>query len=776
MINIHIAASLWCVAALAAEPAIKADLELDLGNGVKMKFVKIPKGKFTMGALPPTLPPGLKDSDVKGLKGESKGIPVPEGIFGKRPATEPLHEVEITADFYMAVHETTVAQYRALGGKAYGGVIGGERRDDDPAFGMNRSDAVQYCVRLNDRVHAQLQGRHVRLPTEAEWEYACRAGGKDEIPGGKLEEVAWHSRNSRQWKPVAGLKPNAFGLYDMLGNVEEFCLDECRIYDANPRKDPVGKVTRRYGEDLRFAVRGGSYHGEPYMIGAGRRETGAGDGRSDRGFRLVIAPDRPAPEPNAKAKADLVLDLGKGVKLKMVKVKAGTFMRGSPDIDKEASSEEKPDHPVTISRAFHIATFETTQEQFEAVMGRYADETFRPTVPALVDWATAVEFCNQLNRSEHLREQLKGLDVRLPTSAEWEYACRAGTRSPYSRPGKPETLGWFKENSDGKPQPVGMKLPNAWGIHDMHGNAGELCWDARPTYTNDARKDPYTPGNWFAVRGGSAGEESLRARSAANGNSARFQREEHGFRIVLVPAEVPPTPVAPKADLTIDLGEGVSLKLVKLKAGKFQMGAGEKDYDAGNDEKPRHQVTLTKEFHIGVYEVTQAQYRAVMGRAVGEFVGDDLPAHGMSYERAVKFCDILTLRAADQIRGAVVRLPTEAEWEYACRAGSTGPVAGTGELAQMGWFQANSRLSVHPVGRKKPNAWGLFDMQGNVSEHCVDADRKYEGAATDPRHPLAPQREGARRGGAWNSNNEECRVSNRRSYGETGFRIVVVKE
>jgi formylglycine-generating enzyme required for sulfatase activity len=234
-----------------------------------------------------------------------------------------------------------------------------------------------------------------------------------------------------------------------------------------------------------------------------------------------------------------------------------------------------------------------------------------------------------------------------------------------------------------------------------------------------------------------------------------------------VPAP-PPAPDGLKTrptELSVDLGGDVTMEFVLIAAGKFMMG----DESGTSDEKPVHCIMLTKPFYLGKYEVTQAQWEAVMRNNPSDFKGDlQRPVEQVSWNDAVAFCDRLS-----QKEKRTYRLPTEAEWEYACRAGSTSKWSfgdSESELGDYAWYGSNSSSRTHPVGGKKPNAWGLFDIHGNVSEWCADwyGDGYYGSSPRDD--PTGPSSGVNRvlRGGCWLSDVRDARSSDRDRGRSTG--------
>jgi formylglycine-generating enzyme required for sulfatase activity/serine/threonine protein kinase len=551
-----------------------------------------------------------------------------------------------------------------------------------------------------------------------------------------------------------------------------------------------------------------------------------------------------------------------GMTLKLIP--AGEFIMGSRDEDAEAEKDEKPAHPVKIS-GFYMGIHEVTQAQYQEVMGinpSFFSSTGggknqvagRPTDAYPVEyvtWLDAVRFCNALSQRDGLPAfyeingetvenveipNKKGPGYRLPTEAEWEYACRAGKDTTYSFGNDPALLsdyGWFGQNAVGMSHPVGEKLPNAFGLYDMHGNVFERCADLYDDtyYKRSPTDDPLRASGTGArlIRGGSWLREPRWSRSSRRAECSPIGRYgDNGFRVALnrsdhinvlatsVRAGTLPRPslstVEPKSALkpNIDImSESTRMPFALIKPGEFIMGSQDDDVAASHWEKPPHKVRITTPFYLGIYEVTQAQYKTVAGSSPSffsstgggrEMVGDrstaQYPVENVSWLDAVRFCIALSKKdgllpyyqlKADKvecpnIKGTGYRLPTDAEWEYACRAGTTTRFYSGNDpwiLDRHAWIGGSAGGMVHPVGQKQPNGFGLYDMHGNVWEWCSDwADGAYykQSPTNDP--PGASKgTHRVMRGGCWKDEPQPCRSANV-SWGEpagrwetVGFRV-----
>ena len=482
----------------------KIDLE-DSSREIELDLVLIPVGKFMMGD------PG-KD-----------------------------HEVLITKSFFMGRHEVTQEQWKKVMGNNPSAKTKGPTL---PVTDVSWNDCQEFIRRLNDKTNGGY-----RLPTEAEWEYACRAKTTTKYFYGDIitkSDANYGGAAGAVIKQVGSYKPNAFGLYDMHGNVWEWCNDWYGRYSSDAEINPVGPLS-----GTTRVLRGGSFNdSDAYFRSSYRIYVAPGHRPFDSGLRLartnlsavgsttpkVVIPAATkllvAPFTEAKAKeiqkqvakaltkeVEEKEDLGKEVKIDLVLIPAGRFMMGDPG----------KDHEVTITQPFYMAKYEVTQEQWESVMGSNpSTKTKGAKLPVTdVSWADCQDFIKKLN------DKTKG-GYRLPTEAEWEYACRAGTKTAYSFG---DVISKADANFDGETiKPVGNYKPNAFGLYDMHGNVWEWCNDWFGDYDLKDNKDPQgvSSGERKVVRGGSffLNESFSRSFTRGDGDAPTIRNNYDGLRLV----------------------------------------------------------------------------------------------------------------------------------------------------------------------------------------------------------------------------------------------------
>ena len=789
-------------------------------GGVELKLVKVEKGSFLMGS-----------EDGNGYE-------------------KPVHRVTLTKDFWMGRYEVTQAQYEAVMGKNPSEFK--TEKGDCPVESVSWHDAMTFCRKLTECEKAAGRlpvGYEYTLPTEAQWEFAARGGSESkgyEYSGGNdIETVAWyeyHGNSDGKTHPVGTKQANELGLHDMSGNVWEWCRDWHGGYPPGEVMDPTGPATGSL-----CVRRGGSWGDSDRFCRLSFRFCSVPTFRSNNlGFRVALvsidsfSSDSSGTSSRTEAgtkKSDIenenrtandtiesmTVALPGGVELKLVKIPAGNFRMGRLENGVEQYSDEKQ-HSVTLTNDYWLGETEVTQKQYEAVKesnpsnfkhgGDYPVES--------VAWYDAMSFCKTLTALEREAGRLpEGYEYSLPTAAQWEYACRAGTTTDLNN-GKNLTqeqynctnldeVGWYTSNSGGCTHPVRQKKPNAWGLYDMHGNVWEWCRDRM-----NNENYPDTAMNGYRVSCGG----SWNGRAGACRSSSRLGRYQHthsrylGFRIALVTVDstasssdnvnkteagtktVEKKMIASTSNekieyKTITLPNDVEMKLVKIIAGSFMMGSPENEMGGGN--KKQHRVTLTKDYWLGETEVTQKQYKAIMETNPSNFKhGGDYPVESVSWYDAMAFCQKLTEleRKAGRLPADYeYSLPTEAQWEYACRAGTTTAFNNgknpthefnCANLDEVGWYMSNSGGFTHPVGQKNPNAWGLYDMHGNVWEWCRDWYESYpDGEVTDPTGPATGSSR-VNRGGAWKSSVISCSSSSRGglytppSFYFDGFRVALV--
>jgi WD40 repeat protein/serine/threonine protein kinase len=501
----------------------------------------------------------------------------------------------------------------------------------------------------------------------------------------------------------------------------------------------------------------------------------------------AVQPGGPAP---AQFPVTVVLDGVKGVQMRFVRIPPGTFRMGS------GYPYTKPEHQVTVTKIYWMQVTEVTQEQWRAVTGRNPSNFKGDDLPVeQVSWQDCQDFVTRLN--DQKGSELGGKVFDLPTEAEWEYASRAGSAGTWcfgNDEGKVGDFAWYDANSNRQTHPVGRKAPNAWGLYDMHGNVWEWCKDLYGPYSGEAKVDPQGPvsGSSRVMRGGSWFDGSNGTCSAIRGG-ADPSRTYYGFgvRLVLRESGVQISKILPLVDVAVSPVPGSTARLsvlmggpsgfktefVSVPPGSFRMGSNE-----ASEEKPIREVRISKAFWMQVTEVTQGQWRVAMDQNPSNFKGNDLPVEQVSWEDCQEFLGRLNGGKDAGLRGRIFDLPTEAEWEYACRAGSTTRWCSGDDESGVGgcaWYEGNSGRKTHPVGQMTPNRWGLFDMHGNVWEYCKDWYGFYAGTIGDD--PAGPPSGLSRtlRGGSWSNNAHQTRSASRCGIGtvsryyDVGLRLVL---
>ncbi len=398
----------------------------------------------------------------------------------------------------------------------------------------------------------------------------------------------------------------------------------------------------------------------------------------------------------------------------MVAVEGGTFIMGSPE-NKEAIIFDECQHSVTIN-PFNIGKYEVTQADWRSVMGSNPPENeFDGCDQCPVDqvsWDDIQDFLRKIN------SKYPGKNYRLPTEAEWEYAARGGNESrgyTYSGSNDPLTVAWHPNNSDNKTHPIGQKKPNELGLYDMSGNVWEWCQDLYFAYTSNCKLNgSFNEG--YVLRGGGYwhGQISGYTSTTNRGHSEPTNRGPGSFGFRLVTAKQ--ISISPNSGLQKNSNFIFDYPLVKVEGGTFQMGSNDHTF---NSKLCTHPVTLSA-FSIGKYEVTQSQWMSVMGNNPSQHKNcDECPVENVSWDNIQSFINKLNEKT-----GGNYSLPTEAEWEYAARGGNKSrgyEYAGSNDLNSIAWYKSPS----YPVGQKKSNELGLYDMSGNVMEWCQDSYKSY---------------------------------------------------
>jgi formylglycine-generating enzyme required for sulfatase activity len=494
----------------------------------------------------------------------------------------------------------------------------------------------------------------------------------------------------------------------------------------------------------------------------------------------------------------------------MVVIGPGQFRMG--DLSGDGGSDEKPVHDVRIDYSFAVGKFEVTQAQWRAMMGdnpSYFKGDARPVEE--MGWDDVKAFVGALSRKT-------GKDYRLLSEAEWEYVARAGTTTKYHWG---DGFSASKLARGSETEPVGSYGANAFGLYDVHGNVWEWvedCWHDSylgapadgSAWTNggDCSRHILRGGSWsyiprglrVAIRNSFGTEYRLSYggfRVARPLSSKKFSEPTNQPEVInrkrvasIIPPKIAaPEPVKPvvgvypkryrPGDVFKDCDD--CPEMVVIPPGQFRMGDLSGDGvdslsgDGEANEKPAHDVRINYSMAVGMFEVTQAQWQALMGNNPSRFRSVSRPVESVSWNSIKIFLDRLSIKSSKEYR-----LLSEAEWEYVARAGTTTTFSTGDEIAS---FQANfygSRGKTVRVGNFRPNAFGLYDVHGNVAEWVEDCwHHDYEGAPSDgsPWTDGGDCRDRVNRGGSWALNNKYLRSADREANGTRfwrnyiGFRV-----
>lgn len=634
--------------------------QVETKNSIGMSFVLLPPGEFLMGSTEEQIQAALAQITAS----EPNVDPRTKSAFAE--FERPQHRVVLTKPAWIGTTEVTIGQFKKfveatqyvtqaeqLGNGNTNSTAevtdpnkrnllnwrapGYQVTDDWPVTQVTWNDAIAFCNWISSReqlvpcYQVDDQGRWTfnesangfRLPTDAEWEYACRAGTTTQYWFGDdaklLDQHGWYDQNAGGSARSVGLKrPNPFGLFDTAGNVWEWCWDwwDAKWYATSPVNDPHGPDLGRHR-----AVRGGVWDFTASNCRSAYRTGRAPEARHyNVGFRVVRTIDEAAKskgsDPPAQASTpapamkrvgptppaamapfetqqtkshqaawashlDTTVETINSVGMSMILIPPGEFLMGSTDAQVQAEGggsaspeakknnrgdAEQPQHRVTITKPFRIGATEVTIGQFKKFAASTGFETktqiakdsakqtpsaakqpppanfLNPSYPvaddfpvSVVSWDDATSFCKWLSETEQTT-------YRLPTEAEWEYACRAGTVSSYSFGDGVALLpqhGWYQGNSRAKAHPVAAKLPNPFGLYDMHGNVYEWCqdWHDPKAYEKSPPNDPLGPsvGSSRVLRGGNWYNLAHNAESSYRARLAPSERHDVvGFRCVQV--------------------------------------------------------------------------------------------------------------------------------------------------------------------------------------------------------------------------------------------------
>ncbi|MCQ2324624.1 MAG: bifunctional serine/threonine-protein kinase/formylglycine-generating enzyme family protein [Paludibacteraceae bacterium] len=509
-------------------------------NGISFSMIRVEGGTFTMGAT------SEQGSDAENDEKPIHSVTLSDYSIGK---------YEVTQELWQAVMDNNPSSFKG---------------STKPVESISWDYCKIFISKLNSLLSSQLGDKRFALPTEAQWEYAARGGKKSQgykyAGSNTIDSVAWYANNSGSSTHEVGTKsPNELGLYDMSGNVWEWCQDRYGSYSSNSQTNPTGASG---GSDCVF--RGGSWYCYARFCRVSDRNYRTPSNRySDVGLRLVLIPhnvqekqhqeqridsisysqERKSKRPRERKQEsadttnnntnNLAFNVN-GVSLTMIRVEGGTFTMGATsEQGSDAENYEKPTCLVTLSD-YYIGKYEVTQALWEAVMDNNPSHFKGSTKPVEnVSWNDCQNFIRKLNRL--LSPYLCGNRFALPTEAQWEYAARGGKKSlgcKYTGSNSISSVAWYNENSGSSTHEVGRKSPNELGLYDMSGNIWEWCQDWNGSYSSDPQTNPIgaSSGSYHMLRGGSWFHVAKYSRVSSRRYSDPSLRDyDLGLRLVLLP-------------------------------------------------------------------------------------------------------------------------------------------------------------------------------------------------------------------------------------------------
>ena len=561
--------------------AHKTEFKTHTVGGISFKMAKVKGGTFLMGST------------------------AEQGFYFAEDET-PVHEVTLS-DYYIGETEVTQELWEAVMGSNPSYFSPREdyaANPKHPVECVGWDDCQSFIAKLN-----ALTGENFRLPTEAEWEYAARGGVKSKgykyAGGNSIYDVAWYwgnaymsgSDSNNGTHTVATTAPNELGLYDMSGNVWEWCGDWYGDYDTDPQINPTGPATGTHrvhrggswydreqycrtssrdlcfdsyfywhdyilgmrlaasvmklstthvnlntGESANVTIERGSgnyqVHSSNNNVATAKIKNGSNHqvviNAVGAGYATITVTDATTGERTDIGVAVASKYVVNGVAFVMVSVEGGTFTMGATDEQRRYYTDELPIHQVTLSD-YRIGQTEVTQALWQAVMG--SNPSFIKGDPQLpvecITWDDAQEFITKLNA-------ITGEHFRLPTEAEWEFAARGGNKShhfQYAGSNDLDEVAWYSANAGDGTHVVGTKAPNELNLYDMSGNVMEWCQDWYEAYNSSAATNPTGPdtGSYKTRRGGSWRFEPVQCRVSCRilYGSPSSRGDSLGFRLAL---------------------------------------------------------------------------------------------------------------------------------------------------------------------------------------------------------------------------------------------------